>query len=108
AAVFFLLREGLSQMDVPTRQSYLMAVMRPEERTLAAGVTHLVRLSSWAAAPSIAGVLIERISAASPFALGASLKVLYDILLYAAFRSVRPPEEETSLDPVPFKGDKTS
>jgi MFS family permease len=93
AAALFLLREGLSQMDVPTRQSYLMAVMQPEERTLAAGVTHLVRLSSWAAAPSVAGLLIERVSAASPFALGASLKIVYDVLLYVAFRRVRPPEE---------------
>lgn len=94
AALLFLLREGLSQMDVPTRQSYLMAVMQPEERTLAAGVTHLVRLSSWAVAPSLAGLLVARVSAASPFALGAGLKITYDVLLYFAFRSVRPPEEE--------------
>jgi len=107
AAALFLLREGLSQMDVPTRQSYLMAVMQPEERTLAAGVTHLVRLSSWAAAPSLAGFLIERVSAASPFALGASLKIVYDVLLYVAFRSVRPPEEEP-LEPIPLKGEKTA
>ncbi len=107
AAALFLLREGLSQMDVPTRQSYLMAVVRPEEQTFAAGVTHLVRLSSWAAAPSVAGILIERISAASPFALGASLKIVYDVLLYFAFRGVRPPEEETSPETSSSKGEET-
>src|SRR5205807_1830482 len=93
AAFLFFLREGLSQMDVPTRQSYLMAVVRPEERVRASGVTHLVRLGSWAAAPSIAGFLVGGVSPASPFVLGASLKILYDGLLYVAFRNVRPPEE---------------
>jgi MFS family permease len=53
AAVLFLLREGLVEMDVPTRQSYVMAVVRPEERTFASGVTHLVRLGGWALAPSL-------------------------------------------------------
>jgi hypothetical protein len=48
AAALFLLRESLVEMDVPTRQSYVMAVVRPEERTFASGVTHLVRLASWA------------------------------------------------------------
>ncbi|MCK7493117.1 MAG: hypothetical protein MZW92_17780 [Comamonadaceae bacterium] len=55
AAVLFLLREGLVEMDVPTRQSYVMAVVRPEERTFASGITHLVRLGGWAVAPAAAG-----------------------------------------------------
>jgi MFS family permease len=59
AAILFVLREGLVEMDVPTRQSYVMAVVRPEERTFASGVTHLVRLASWAVAPAFAGVLMR-------------------------------------------------
>ena len=55
AAVLFLIREGLVEMDVPTRQSYVMAVVEPEDRTTASGVTNLVRLSAWAVAPALAG-----------------------------------------------------
>ena len=95
AAVLFLLREGLVEMDVPTRQSYVMAVVRPEERTIASGATHLVRMAAWAVAPAFAGVFMERASAATPFVIGAAMKISYDLLLYAAFRRLRPPEEAT-------------
>ena len=94
AALLFLLREGLVEMDVPTRQSYVMAVVRPEERTVAAGVTQLVRLGSWAVAPAFAGVLMRGSSLATPLFIGAAMKIAYDVLLYAAFRRVKPPEEE--------------
>ena len=93
AAALFLLREGLVEMDVPTRQSYVMAVVRPEERTFASGVTHLVRLGSWAAAPAFAGLFMRSASLAAPLLIGAAMKIAYDGLLFAAFRSVRPPEE---------------
>lgn len=93
AAALFLLREGLVEMDVPTRQSYVMAVVRPEERTVASGVTHLVRMAAWAVAPAFAGVFMKHASAATPFVIGAAMKISYDILLYAAFRRLRPPEE---------------
>jgi MFS family permease len=93
AALLFLAREGLVEMDVPTRQSYVMAVVRPEERTVAAGVTHLVRLGGWAVAPSFAGLLMQGLSSGSPFLVGAAMKIAYDVLLYAAFRGRRPPEE---------------
>lgn len=93
AAVLFLLREGLVEMDVPTRQSYVMAVVRPEERTLASGVTHLVRLAGWAVAPAFAGLLMRGTSLATPLVVGAAMKIGYDLLLYAAFRRHRPPEE---------------
>jgi MFS family permease len=93
AAVLFLLREGLVEMDVPTRQSYVFAVVRPEERTFASGVTHLVRLAAWSVAPSFAGLAIEGVSLATPLLAGAGLKVLYDVSLWAAFRKVKPPEE---------------
>jgi MFS family permease len=93
AAVLFLLREGLVEMDVPTRQSYVMAVVRPEERTFASGVTHLVRLGAWAVAPMFAGALMRDGSMVAPLVLGALLKITYDFLLYRAFRHVLPPEE---------------
>jgi MFS family permease len=93
AAVLFLLREGLVEMDVPTRQSYVMAVVRPEERTFASALTHLVRVSGWAVAPSFAGALMQFVSLASPIFIGAALKISYDVLLWLAFRGLKPPEE---------------
>jgi MFS family permease len=95
AAVLFLLREGLVEMDVPTRQSYVQAIVRPEERMVASGVTHLVRLAGWALGPLLAGPLMSGGRLVAPLVAGAGLKILYDLLLYVAFRRVRPPEETT-------------
>jgi MFS family permease len=95
AALLFLLREGLVEMDVPTRQSYVMAVARPEERTTASGVTNIVRLAGWALAPSLAGTLMGGTALGAPLVIGASLKISYDILLYGAFRRLSPPEERS-------------
>jgi MFS family permease len=97
AAVLFLLREGLVEMDVPTRQSYVMAMVRPEERAVASGVTHLVRMAAWAIAPAFAGLLMEDVSLMVPLVIGAGMKVGYDLLLWRAFRHVRPPEERQAL-----------
>jgi MFS family permease len=93
AAILFLLREGLVEMDVPTRQSYVMAVVKPEERATASGVTHLVRLGAWATAPSFAGACMQSVTLGAPLLIGAGMKITYDILLYRSFRRVRPPEE---------------
>lgn len=93
AAILFLLREGLVEMDVPTRQSYVMAIVRPEERTLASGVTTLVRVGAWAVAPSFAGLFMERVSIVTPLLIGAGMKIVYDFVLWREFRHVRPPEE---------------
>jgi MFS family permease len=93
AALLFLLRESLVEMDVPTRQSYVMAVVRPDERTFASGITHLVRLAGWAVAPAFAGLLMTGQSLAMPIFVGAGLKIFYDVALWRAFRAVRPPEE---------------
>jgi MFS family permease len=93
AAALFLLREGLVEMDVPTRQSFIMAVVRPEERTFASGVTGLVRMGAWAVAPAFAGIFIRVLTQAAPLFVGAGLKIVYDVALYAAFRKVKPPEE---------------
>jgi MFS family permease len=97
AALLFLLREGLVEMDVPTRQSYVMAVVRPEERTVASGVTHLVRLGAWAVAPAFAGVIMQDVSLMLPLVVGASMKIGYDLLLWRAFRHLKPPEEARTL-----------
>lgn len=94
AVALFLLRESLVEMDVPTRQSYVAAVVKPEERTFASGVTNLARNFSWAVSSSVAGVLMQRIAFSFPLLLGGSLKIVYDLLLWRAFRHVRPPEEE--------------
>ena len=93
AAMLFLLREGLVEMDVPTRQSYVMAVVRPEERTFASGATHLVRMGAWAVGPSFAGFFMQGVSLAMPLFAGAAMKIAYDVLLYAAFRRRKAPEE---------------
>jgi len=96
AAVLFLVREGFVEMDVPTRQSYVMAVVKPEERTVAAGVTQLVRLGGWAVGPIVAGGLMIGDRLAAPLLVGAAMKVAYDVILYAAFRNLKPPEERGS------------
>jgi MFS family permease len=93
AAALYLLREGLAEMDVPTRTSYVMAVVEPQERTFASGATGIARLASWAVAPAVAGVAIQEVSLSTPLFIAAGLKIAYDVLLYAAFRRVRPPEE---------------
>ncbi|HEV8524690.1 MAG TPA: MFS transporter [Terriglobales bacterium] len=93
AALLFLAREALVEMDVPTRQSYIVAVVRPEERTFASGVTNLTRNVSWAAASSVAGALMQGLGFSAPLLLGGGLKITYDLLLYRAFRHIRPPEE---------------
>ncbi len=101
AVVMFLLRESLVEMDVPTRQSYVAAVVRPDERTFASGVTNLTRNISWAASASVAGLFMQKIAMSFPLLLGGSLKILYDLLLWRAFRHVAPPEERAaSLRPV--------
>jgi hypothetical protein len=93
AALLFLLREGLVEMDVPTRQSYVLAMVAPEERTFASGVTNLVRLAAWAVAAAFAGALMFGDSLYLPLVVGATMKIAYDLLLWRAFRSLKPPEE---------------
>ncbi|MBZ5533941.1 MAG: MFS transporter [Acidobacteriia bacterium] len=93
AVALFLLRESLVEMDVPTRQSYVAAVVRPSERTFASGVTNLTRNLSWATASSVAGWLMQRIAFSAPLFLGGGMKIVYDVLLWRAFRHLKPPEE---------------
>jgi MFS family permease len=93
AVVLFLLREGLVEMDVPTRQSYILAVVGPEERTFASGITTLTRNIAYAVAPVLAGAAMRSVALASPLFLGGGIKIAYDILLYVSFRRTKPPEE---------------
>jgi predicted MFS family arabinose efflux permease len=94
AVVVLLLRFSISQMDVPTRQSYTMAIVRPEERSAAAGVTGVARTTGAAIAPVFAGLLFARPALISaPFFIAGTLKIVYDVLLYRAFVRSPPPEE---------------
>jgi MFS family permease len=93
AAALFLLREAFNEMDVPTRQSYLMAVVRPEERMAAAGITSLVRSGGWALAPMLAGLMMQAGGLGLPLVFAGITKISYDLLLWREFRKVKPPEE---------------
>jgi predicted MFS family arabinose efflux permease len=95
AIVLLLLRFSISQMDVPTRQSYTMAVVDPDERSAAAGVTGIARTTGAALSPVIAGPLLASASLIGlPFLLAGGLKIVYDLLLYRSFRTLKPPEEQ--------------
>lgn len=98
AMVLFLLRESLVEMYVPTRQSYVSAVVQPAERTYASGITNLTRTVSWAAASSLAGALMQHLMFSGPLVLGGSLKIVYDLLLYRSFRHIKTSEEQRAAD----------
>jgi MFS family permease len=90
----FLLRFSISQMDVPTRQSYTMAVVAFDERSAAAGVTGIARTIGASLSPALAGLLISNPALiGTPFFVAGGLKVIYDLLLYRNFRTLRAPEE---------------
>lgn len=92
-ALLFL-RSALSQMDVPTRSSYVMAIVPIEERPAAASITSVPRSLASAASPFLAGYLLSASSFGWPLLAAGALKIVYDILLFAMFRNVRPPEEQ--------------
>src|SRR6266702_352567 len=96
AAVLLLVRQGLSQMDVPTRQAYTMALVDPEERTAAASITSLARSVGSASSPVFSGLLLQGslLVLGLPFILAGALKAGYDLTLWAVFRRVHLPEEE--------------
>ncbi|HET9807647.1 MAG TPA: MFS transporter [Nitrososphaeraceae archaeon] len=94
AIVFYMIRMALSQMDVPTRQSYIVAVVEEDERTASAGITNLSRNIAQAISPSITGYIIGILSLSAPFIIGGLLKIFYDISLYINFRKIKPSEEE--------------
>ncbi len=95
-AVFLLLcRHSLSQMDVPARQSYVMAVVDEADRTPAAGFTNVSRSVAQSVSPSLAGYAMANLWIGSPIAIAGSLKLAYDFLIYGNFRKIKPPEETT-------------
>jgi MFS family permease len=93
AVALLLCRHSLSQMDVPARQSYVMAVVDEPDRTAAAGLTSTTRTVSSSISPSIAGYAIGAIWVGAPLVAAGVLKLTYDFLIYATFRKVKPPEE---------------
>lgn len=95
AAALLLARHLLSQMDVPTRQAYTMALVAPDERPAAAGFTTSARGLAQAAAPVITGVALQRAASGLPFFLAGGLKIAYDLALYFCFRKVPLPDKET-------------
>jgi predicted MFS family arabinose efflux permease len=99
AAALFLAREALVEMDVPTRQSYVMAVVPPSARTYASGFTNVARNAGWAVGPLLGGAMMQHIALAAPLLVGGSLKIAYDLLLYRSFRHRRPPEEQPASPP---------
>jgi hypothetical protein len=91
--VLLLLRSLLSQMDVPTRGSYVMAVVTPPERPAAAAVTSVPRSLAAAISPTLAGYLLTVSAFGWPLLIGGTLKSIYDLMLLVMFQHVRPPEE---------------
>ncbi len=90
-----LLRFSISQMDVPTRQSYTMAIVAPDERSAASGVTTIARSIGAAISPALSSLLFATpVLVSAPFLLAGGIKIIYDILLYRAFKSIKPPEEQ--------------
>jgi predicted MFS family arabinose efflux permease len=94
AVGLLLVRFAISQMDVPTRQSYVMAVVDPSERAAAAGITTIARSVGSALSPLLAGVLLQASLLSLPFLLAGGLKIIYDVSLYRGFQTMKPPEEE--------------
>ena len=91
--ILLLVRSALSQMDVPTRTSYVMAVVTPAERTAAASVTAVPRSLASSLAPALSGALLATSFAGLPFVICGCLKIAYDLALLFSFRHIRPPEE---------------
>ena len=97
AVVVLLLRFAISQMDVPTRQSYTMAVVHPDERSAAAGVAGIARTIGAGISPVLAGPLLASASLLNvPFFLAGGLKIIYDLLLFRSFKGLKTPEEKES------------
>jgi MFS family permease len=95
AIAMLLVRFSISQMDVPTRQSYTMAVVAPDERSAAAGITGIARTTGASLSPVFTGPLLANAALLNlPFFLSGGLKIVYDLLLYRSFKAIKPPEEK--------------
>ena len=93
AVALIFLRTSMSQMDVPTRQSYVMAIVDPGERTATAGITNVARMAGTAVSPTLTGIAFASAALGAPFVAAGVLKIAYDLSMWRTFRGVRPPEE---------------
>lgn len=93
AVSLYLARMGLSQMDVPTRQAYIVSVVEENERTAAAGITNTSRNIAQSISPSITGAIIHSLWFSAPFVIGGLLKIVYDIGIFVNFRKIKPDDE---------------
>jgi MFS family permease len=93
AVLVFLVRMSISQMDVPTRKSYTMAVVSPGERTGAAGITNVARSIGTALSPTLSGLAFSMAAFGAPFFIAGGIKIAYDLTIYRTFKDIRPPEE---------------
>ena len=93
AVIFLFLRQSISQMDVPTRQSYVNAIIEAEDRASTAAITNTVRTISSSISPPLATSLIDIGNFVLPFVFGGGIKIVYDVAVYFAFRKIKPPEE---------------
>jgi MFS family permease len=94
AVSFLFIRQSLSQMDVPARQSYTMAIVKPNERTATAGITNTPRSVAQSISPVISSYFIGTFQYALPFFFSGSIKIVYDVLIFLSFRKIKPPEEK--------------
>jgi MFS family permease len=94
AAVVLLARHAFSQMDVPTRQAYTMALVAPGERAAAAGLTNAIRPAAGSIAPVISGIAFQTAASGAPFIVAGGLKIVYDVLLWLTFRQVTVPKKD--------------
>lgn len=99
AVILYLIRMTMSQMDVPTRQSYIVAIVSEDERTAASGLTNVSRNIAQTISPSLFGYIFQSsLSLAAPFVLGGVIKIIYDLALYFNFRNIKPKDELYSKD----------
>lgn len=91
--ILYLIRMGLSQMDVPTRQAYIVSVVEENEITAAAGITNTSRNIAQSISPSISGAIISSLWFSAPFVIGGMLKIIYDVGIYVNFRKIKPTHE---------------
>ena len=96
AIIVLLLRFSISQMDVPTRQSYTMAVVEPDERSSASGITGIARTIGASIAPVLSTSMLANPMLGLPFIASGAIKLIYDFALYRSFQSIKPPEEHKS------------
>jgi MFS family permease len=93
STLLYTRRSLLSQMDQPTRQSYTMAVVKPEERTRVGGLINLPRSLTQAVSPTIASILMQFVGLSLPFLIAGVIKSTYDVALYWTLKDIKPPEE---------------